>query len=105
MSNELIVTVIVASLGSAGLWTLINNIYTNNHKEDETIELLKKAELVILQDRLLYLCTKYVEDEAEQGIEANKLKSLHNLYEVYQTLGGNGFISDLMKRVNTLKVR
>lgn len=105
MSNELIVTIIVACFGSAGLWSLINNIYLNNRKEDATIELLKKAELVILQDRLLYLCTKYVEDEAENGIEGNKLKSLHNLYEAYQSLGGNGFISDLMKRVNTLKVR
>ena len=105
MTSEHIVTVIVACFGSAGLWTLINNIYLNHNKENKTIELLKQAQLATLQDRLLYLCTKYLEDYAETGIEAEKLKSLHNIYNAYHDLEGNSFITDLMDRVNKLKVR
>ena len=105
ITTDTLITILVACFGSAGLWTLINNIYLNRHKEDETIELLKKAQLATLQDRLLYLCTKYLEDYADIGIEANQLKSLHNLYDAYRSLDGNDFIHDLMNRVNKLKVR
>ena len=104
-TSEIVVTVVAASLGSAGLWTLINNIYLNHSKENKTIELMKAAQLATLQDRLLYLCTKYLEDYKDTGIEANQLKSLHNLYKSYTDLGGNSFISDMMDRVNKLKVR
>ena len=105
VTSDLVVTIVVASLGSAGLWTLINNIYLNHSKENKTIELIKEAQLATLQDRLLYLCTKYLEDYSDTGIEANLLKSLHNLYNSYTALGGNSFISDLVARVNKLKVR
>ena len=104
-TSEIIVTVVAASLGSAGLWTLINNIYLNHSQENKTIELIKEAQLATLQDRLLYLCTKYLEDYSDQGIEANQLKSLHNLYNSYKALGGNSFITDMIDRVNKLKVR
>ena len=103
--TETLITILIACLGSAGLWTLINNIYLTNKKEDETIGLIKQALLATLHDRLLYLCTKYLEDYAEIGIEANQLHSLHNLFESYKSLGGNGLISDLVSRVNKLKVR
>ena len=105
MSNEFIGTIIVACLGSVGLWTFINNVYLENKKEDKSIALLKKAELVLLQDRLLHLCTKYLEEYSESSIDANKMNSLHNLYEVYVELGGNSFIEDLMKKCNQLKVK
>ena len=105
MTSENIVTLLVACFGSAGLWTLINNIYLNNRKENETIELLKQAQLASLQDRLLYLCTKYLEDYSDVGIDANQLKSLHNMYNAYHALDGNSFITDMVERVNKLKVR
>ena len=104
-TSELIISILVAAFGSAGLWTLINNIYLNHSQENKTIELIKEAQLATLQDRLLYLCTKYLEDHADEGIEANKLKSLHNLYNSYKALGGNSFITDMIDRVNKLKVR
>ena len=105
MNNEILLTIVASCLGSAGLWTFINNIYLEHKKEDKSITLLKRAELVILQDRLLYLCTKYLEDYQDTPIEANKIDSLHNLFEVYKELGGNSFVVELMSKCNQLKIK
>ena len=99
-------TILLAIFSSNGLWTMLNYFiqrhFANKDKGRKDLDLLKEAQLALLQDRLLHLCTDYI---SKGHITVNQLKSLKRLYSSYKDLGGNDFVHDLMEnQVNHLQI-
>ncbi len=90
--------IIIAILGSTGLWTLINNIITY-FKDKKSIE--KKALLALLHDKLYYLCQHFI---SKGSITADELENLEYLYKPYSSLGGNGTCKRLYEEVLRLPI-
>ena len=90
--------IIIAILGSTGLWTLINNIITY-FKDKKSIE--KKALLTLLHDKLYYLFQHFI---SKGSITADELENLEYLYKPYSSLGGNGTCKRLYEEVLRLPI-
>ena len=90
--------IIVAILGSTGLWTLINNIITYI-KDKKSIE--KKALLALLHDKMYYLCQHFIN---KGEITTDELENLEYLYKPYSALGGNGTCKRLYEEVLRLPI-
>lgn len=101
--TETLTAVILAVFASSGFWALVTAIY-NNHAskkqaEDEDIDIIKKALLSVLYDkiyersmRLLRVGQTTVEDR----------ENVHQMLTPYEQLGGDGLIHDLVDRVDEL---
>lgn len=64
--------------------------------------LISESEKYMLQDRLLALCKKYLDNGK---IGTSELKSITHLYNAYHDLGGNEFITNLYERVEELPIK
>ena len=98
------------------------NYKRNEEKETEKIKKLDKKlqdleekvennenenELII--EVLKIQCRFYIVDsclnQIHQGhIKSEKLQSIKDLYKVYKMLGGNSYVSDLVKRLDELEI-
>ncbi len=67
----------------------------------DKLELVSAGQEFVLQDRLMYLCDRYIERGHVSTLE---LKLLTNMYGAYHNLGGNDFITDLFERVKELPI-
>lgn len=90
--------IIIAILGSTGLWTLINNIITC-FKDKKSIE--KKALLALLHDKMYYLCQYFID---KGQITTDELENIEYLYRPYEALGGNGTCKRLYEEVLRLPI-
>ena len=90
--------IIIAILGSAGLWTFINNIVTNR-KSKKSVE--RQALLALLHDKMYYLCQHFIE---KGTITADELENIEYLYKPYEALGGNGTCKRLYEEVLRLPI-
>ena len=90
-----IVTVIGSVFASSGFWALMQ-------KRAEKHDYKSQMVLGLGHDRLIFLCTKYI----ERGyIAHDELENLHEyLYTPYIKLGGNGTVASLMRRVDALPI-
>lgn len=90
---DLIIGIVVAVLGSNGLWALIQKL--SERKDTKTRMLIGLG-----HDRIMYLTMKYV----ERGyITADEYENLHDyLYKPYEDLGGNGSAKRAMDEVKRL---
>ena len=90
---ELIVAVIVAALGSTGLWSFI----ANRNKKD-TAE--RKLLVGLAHDRIIFLGTRYI----ERGyITMDEYENLNEyLFRPYSDAGGNGSAKRVMEEVRKL---
>ena len=93
---DIMVTVIVAVLGSNGLWAIVQSkIYSKDARS--------KMLLGLGHDRIIYLCDESIprgwltHDESENLYEY--------LYKPYKDMGGNGTTERLMNEVNKLPIR
>lgn len=100
MTTELIISIVVAVLGSSGVWTFITTLYL---KRQEKKSLTNKMLLGLAHDRLMWLCMKYI----ERGYITNEeYENLYNyLYLPYIEMGGNGVVQRLMEEVKKLPIR
>lgn len=109
--NEAIVTIIVAVLGSTGLWTVINQHFftalqkkTLSEKQKEEIkDILKPMNDMVLGigfDRLIHVCNKYID---KGWIDIDELNDINKyLYSPYRELGGNGTAEMLFRKLEAL---
>lgn len=68
------------------------------------LEGLKKAQKIMMQDRIRHLAEKYIEAGSISFDNFNDLKTMHEIY--HNDLHGNGFLDDIMEDVSELpKVR
>lgn len=68
----------------------------------QTIESLKAADCLIMQDRIKHLCRSYLKDEQIDFDDLNDLLAMHSCY--HERLGGNGNLNTLMELVKELPV-
>lgn len=110
--NETIVTIIVAVLGSTGLWTVINQHFftyigqkrqLSEKQKEEIKDILKPTNDMVLgigYDRLVHSCNKYIE---RGWIDIDELNDLNKyLYTPYRELGGNGTAEMLFRKLEAL---
>ena len=93
---EFFLAVIVAVLGSTGLWSLIQ-------KKMEKKDLRTQMLLGLAHDRIMYLGFRYL----ERGyITKDEYENYHDyLYVPYEKMGGNGIGTRLMKEIDRLELR
>ena len=90
---ELIVAVVVAALGSTGLWS-----YISNKNKKDTAE--RKLLVGLAHDRIIFLGTKYIERGYVTMDEYENLNEY--LYKPYSDAGGNGSAKRVMEEVRKL---
>lgn len=90
---EMALTVLVAIIGSTGLWNFIS---TRRDKHDAKTKLL----VGLAHDRIVYLGMKYI----ERGyINRDEYENLNDyLYVPYAAAGGNGSAKRVMEEVKRL---
>lgn len=112
MSEESIVTIILAVLGSTGLWTVINQHFftyigqkrkLSEAQKDEIKTILKPTNDMVLgigYDRLIHVCNKYID---RGWIDIDELNGISKyLYEPYIELGGDGMAEALFDKLRAL---
>lgn len=93
--TELIVAVVVAVLGSSGLWALVLRLI--ERKNDNT-----KLLLGLAHDRIMQEGAKYL----EQGFVTNdQYDNLYCLYVPYKRKGGNGTATRMMTEIEKLPIK
>lgn len=91
--------IVLAILGSNGLWAIINNVLTNRRNK-KSVE--RQAMLALLHDRLYRLCQDYI----KQGyVKVDQLDNLMYLWQPYEGLGGNGTGKKLYDQVLQLPLK
>lgn len=95
--------IIVAVIGSGLLTTVINRIFTYLDRRAELRSGVTHGLRLVLKDRLRFLCTRYIEQGWIYEDELEDLISMHSAY--HDTLKGNGYLDELMRRVNTLPIK
>ena len=107
MEQDLIKAIVIAALGSSGLWAFLSfiaQILVKKHEEKHGARTASDRMLLGLgHDRIIYLCTKYM----DRGyITADEYEDLNKyLYKPYHDLGGNGTAERLMKEIEKLPLR
>lgn len=92
---DMFITILISVLSSSGLWAYIQTKYQN--KDTKTMMLLGLG-----HDRIVYLCSKYLE---KGYITYEEYENLYEyLYKPYKALGGNGTAERLMDEVKKLPV-
>ena len=96
----------LASAGiGAGAMAILNTIVSHflkkNDKEDERITNLTEAQKLLMQDRVRYLGSKFIE---EKKISLDDKEMLQAMHKSYQALGGNGHLDTVMDEVNKLPI-
>lgn len=92
---EMALTVLVAIIGSTGLWNFIS---TRREKYDAKTKLL----VGLAHDRIVYLGMKYIERGHVTHDEYENLNDY--LYEPYAAAGGNGSAKRVMEEVRKLPI-
>lgn len=91
--------IVLAILGSNGLWAIISNVLTNRRNK-KSVE--RQAMLALLHDRLYRLCQSYI----KQGyVKVDQLDNLMYLWQPYEGLGGNGTGKKLYDQVLQLPLK
>lgn len=90
---EMAVAVVVAIIGSTGLW---NCLTARREKNDAKTQLL----VGLAHDRIIYLGMHYVE---RGSITRDEYENLNDyLYKPYESAGGNGSAKRVMEEVRKL---
>lgn len=101
---EFAATLLSGSIG-AGLMTIILAVLQRHWKKkddkDGSIKALVNAQKVIMIDRVRYLGGKYLE---RGEILLEEKETLHEMYDAYKELGGNGHLETAMHEVDRLPV-
>lgn len=98
-----IITVIVACIGSSGLWAAVQAGITARQKKQDGQSAEVKLMLGLGYAKIMDLCDRYI----EQGyITKDQYEDLNKyLYEPYAALGGDGTAEKLMQEVKKLPIR
>lgn len=85
---------VVSGIVSIVLWLL------NNRKKKSACEMGLQ---ILLYDRIKHLGLRYVEDGEIYAEDLEDLQRMHKVY--HDTLNGNGYLDNIMKRVNALPLK
>ena len=94
-SLQFIVTILVAVIGSSGMWAFFEKRHT---KRDTKTQML----IGLGHDRIVYLGMKYIE---RGNITKNEYENLIDyLYKPYEAMGGNGSAKRIVDEVKKLPI-
>ena len=97
--TEIITAIVVASLGSTGLWTVIQTaVQSRQRKKSNDSKLM----MGIGYSKIIDLCEKHIANGYITTSEYHELE--HYLYEPYRAMGGNGTVERLFKQVCELDI-
>ena len=89
----------------AGFMAVVNTIISHrlkkNDKEDERMVALTEAQKLLMQDKVRYLGSKFIE---EKKISLENKEMLQAMHKAYQALGGNGHLDTVMDEVDRLPI-
>lgn len=113
MTTGQIITMIVAVVGSQGIWNFISMIVSRRDAKktmkseeiqalEEKDEKHEKALLAILHDRLYQSCKYFIH---LKWITASALKNLEYIHDAYAGLGGNSTGTELFERCKKLPIK
>ena len=89
----------------AGFMAIVNTIISHrlkkNDKEDERMVALTEAQKLLMQDKVRYLGSKFIE---EKKISLENKEMLQAMHKAYQNLGGNGHLDTVMYEVYRLPI-
>lgn len=92
---EILITVMLAVLGSNGLWAYIQSRNTRKTAKDRMILGLGHAEIFRTAE-------KYIERD---GVTTDELEDLEKyLYKPYKEMGGNGTAETIMHKCHSLQI-
>ena len=95
MKDSTIIAILLTLIASSGFWAFLTAIINRKSARNKML-------LGLGHDRIIFLCTKFVEKgEITQGEYENLNKYL---YEPYKKMGGNGTAERWMQEVNRLKL-
>jgi hypothetical protein len=92
---------ISAALVSGAVQVVMWRLNRSAQKEDKTDD-IRVALRIILQDRIRYLCKKYIEADEVDYDDYKDLKAMHEIYQ--EKLNGNGVFDALIAKVDALRV-
>ena len=101
----MIVTIVLAVLGSSGLSAIIvaclQHHWSKKDKADARIDALVAAQQVMMIDRVRHLGRAYIE---AGEITLSDKENVIAMYNAYKELGGNGHLETVMQEINGLEV-
>lgn len=97
-----LITALVTGLKDLLMWRLKRKA-TKEDAEDDVNETLKKAIRLIMQDRIKYLGTKYLNDGHISIEDLRDIVAMHDFY--HDELRGNGLLDYIMSDVKKLPKR
>lgn len=81
----------------------VGYLFAQRSKSKQVDEGIQAGVRVLLYDRIKHLGKKYIENGS---ISIEELEDLHSMHAIYHNdLGGNGFLDNLMKSVESLPLR
>ena len=96
-----------SSVVLSNLVLMIGNFVTlrmnRKSQKDDRYQTIVRAQKVILQDRIRYLCKGYIKDGKIDMADRGDLIGMHDIY--HTDLGGNGHLDDLMEKVKDLPLK
>lgn len=93
--------VVVAFCKPVRKW-IVKQFIEPDRRQNADIDLLKRANLAILHDKIYTKCRAHI---GEGSIDADEMKNLEHLFEVYEALGGNGTAKKLYEKCTNLPIR
>lgn len=101
---ELLQIVLSSGIG-AGVMAIIlaalQRHWRNTDGKNEAVNALVTAQKVLIVDRVRHLTQHYIEDG---GISLEEKETIHDLYNAYKGLGGNGHLAAAMEIVDKLPI-
>lgn len=98
--EKIIAAIIFASLGSTGLWTVIQTAVQNFQRKKSNDS---KLMMGIGYSKIIDLCEKHIANGYITTREFHELE--HYLYEPYRSMGGNGTVENLFEQVRELPIK
>lgn len=93
---EMIITVVVAILGSSGMWAVIQKKMDNKSVKTQVL-------IGLAHDRIIHLGMVFIE---KGEITEDEYENLYDyLYLPYKAMGGNGSAERVIKEVQKLPIR
>ena len=102
MGPEMVITVLSGSAAAAVVSGVTSIVlwWLNNRKKKSACEMGLQ---ILLYDRIKHLGLHYIEDGEIYAEDLEDLQRMHKVY--HDTLAGNGYLDNIMKRVNALPLK
>lgn len=102
--ESLVVGVLGAGIGSgimAIVLACLKRKWTKEDRENSKLDAVVDAQKIVMLDRVRVLAKQYIADGC---IPLEDKEHLHEMFQSYKRLGGNGHLDPIMKEVEKLRV-